>query len=112
MSLPLDVAVTALSFDTISVDRSGGAYENGIWVPDPDEDLDEVGASVTPVTGYDLLQLPEGRRSEATIRIILTTELILGDAVTWQGRRYIVNSVGDWSVIGGFYDCLAAQETP
>lgn len=112
MAFPLASVVTALSFDTVPVERRGGAYgADGIWSPSGSPTLFSVPASVSPARSADLQRVPEGRGTRGVIRLILTTQLQPGDRVTWRGVVWEVGVVDDWTVVGGFWDCLATKET-
>jgi hypothetical protein len=74
--------------------------------------------SVQPVTGRDLLRLPEGLRTRELVAIISATELhtanaaagTVADVVAYQGASYEVQSVEDWSLLGGYWRVVAAKE--
>lgn len=61
---------------------------------------------VTNNTGDLLVRMTEGSRIQGSITIHTRFRLQAGgpgrdaDIVTWQGRRYTVSSVGDWSTYG------------
>lgn len=106
--MPLADAVSALAFETLAATRPTGAFVAGVWTPAAATAF-TLQASATQASGRDLQRLPEGRRTTGGIRLITTTELRVGDRVTWQGSDYEVGAVANWSAVGGFWDAIASQ---
>lgn len=75
-------------------------------------------ASVQPLTGKDLMTLPEGQRSEQTQWLYTSTELRTGasasspDIVTIDGEPWTVVSVETWRTPDEtFYKCRVARRS-
>lgn len=99
------IALTAQRF-------GAGSITDGRYTPDSSPDTVNFTGSVTPATSRDLMRLPEGRRTEWTIRIITKTPLQTlpqADIVTYNGRQWEVQKVDDWANVPTFYDCLAIE---
>ena len=82
----------------------------GVPVPESEETISAYG-TVHPVSPADLALFPEEYRSQAVIHIHTSVPLSLGenrddmrytasDLILWNGRRYLVFSVRDWSAFG------------
>lgn len=74
-------------------------------------------AMVQPVSGRDLLRLPEGLRTRELVAVFTPTALRTtdehagtpADRFTWQGRTYEVQLVEEWSHLGGYRRAVAAK---
>lgn len=73
-------------------------------------------AIVYPATGRDMAALPEGKRTEETIKVITTEELRTAapgsgpaDRLTYQGKTYEVATLKDWNADARFYSALATR---
>jgi len=99
--------------------RAGGSYVDGRWVDgaaEPDVDLV---ASVQPVSGRDLLRLPEGLRTRDTIAVITNGELrtanetagLQADRLVVGGEEWEIVALDDWTTIPqlSHRDCLAQR---
>lgn len=81
----------------IQVERSGGSYSGGRWVPGLSQLVAIVG-SVQPVTGKDTEFLPENRRDTGLVKVYSNEPLQVsieggdsrGDVVIWAGKRWEV----------------------
>jgi len=79
-----------------------------------------VDAAVQPATPKDLLRLPEGERSWERLVFFTTDELRtadasknrLGDRVAYKAKTYEIESVTDWSTVGGFYRSVGKKVEP
>jgi hypothetical protein len=97
---------------------AGGSYPGGRWsgVGTSDEDIL---ASVQPVSGRDLLRLPEGLRTRDTLAIITDDDLrtanetsgVEADRLVVNGEEWEVVAVDDWTTVPqlGHRDCLAQR---
>ncbi len=80
-----------------------GGWINGAAIPNPPQAL-VVSATVQPLSGHDLLILPEGERTTERIWLYTDTELQTAsgaqgttpDVVTWRGIQYQVQRVDRW----------------
>jgi hypothetical protein len=93
----------------MAVTRSDtGDWVGGAWVPDGAASTLSITASVQPVTPELIDMLPEGARTSA--RFVMYAEagqvqLITADIgekrpadrITFQGRDYMLQSIGNWS---------------
>ena len=77
-----------------------------------------IDAAITPITGQDMKRIGEGGfKVEGSILIITPNQLFtsksstcrLADHVHWQGADYQVSIVKDWSIQGGFYECVGTR---
>jgi hypothetical protein len=114
----LSGVVTSLASHTaLAVKRAvAGAYVNGRYVASAPAGL-TVLASVQPLTGDDLLVLPEGERTTGAIEIFSVVELLptqealnkLGDLVTYLGKDYRVRNVQNWDPNGAYWRSVAVE---
>lgn len=76
-----------------------GAYVDGYYIHGGKSVIETTG-NVQPVTGNELLQLPEGDREKDVQKIYSTTELKNDDiiTVTATGIKYVVQKVSDYSL--------------
>lgn len=74
--------------------------------------------SVQPVLGRERENLPELIRDREVIKLYTQTQLksvdVEGkkhaDRIDWQDQEYVVQSVEDWTLHGGYYKCTAVKE--
>jgi len=65
--------------------------------------------SVQPMSGQELLRLPEGMRTRETlvafspVPLYPVTDTVVPDVVTVKGKKYEVTTVDDWSSLGGYW---------
>ena len=91
----------------------GGAVENGRFRPGP-SDTFKVRAMIQPMTGEQLLRLPEGERTRERIVIFTAeqlrttrqSEVAMADRVAYRGEQFEVESVEAWA---GYYRCIGAK---
>ena len=105
----IDVAV-AIDLEETTVVRKrtlGGAYEaGGRWV-DGTEESYSFKAEVQPTTGRQLMDLPEGVRSEARCTLwTRETDLLLDDVVAYEGLDYRVVYVWNRQRSGNYTRCV------
>ena len=60
--------------------------------------------NIQPVSGNEILQVPEGDRTRQLLNIYTATELRHEDVVIRKGIRYEVQLVEDWTMSG---DCIS-----
>jgi len=99
---------------TITGNRSTGSYVNGRWVES--YSVISFSAVVQNASPKDLLVLEEGMRTEETIKLHTTFELVSqvdgvsnGDKLTYLGSTYQVYNVANRQ-IGGYYKALAIRQ--
>jgi hypothetical protein len=74
----------------------------------------EIVASIQPLSGKDLQQLPEGMRTERTKKIYTQTELFTAevsastvpDRLSYDGVDYLVSRSFDWEDTGDYYKLI------
>lgn len=96
--------------------RGKGAYENGRWIAQDDEEL-KFKASVQTAIDKDLEDVDEGRRVNGGIKIYTSTKLqaacvkdkLQPDIIEWGGNSFLVEKVSDWSKDGGYYKVIASR---
>ena len=116
--MDLSSVVTSLaSHVSLAVKRAAaGTYVNGRYVEGAPAALTIV-ASVQPLSGEDLQELPEAERTSDAIEIFSVVELFatnlatnkLGDLVTYQGRDYRVTNAENWNSNGSYWRSLATR---
>lgn len=91
----------------MTVERTVGAYVDGIWVRDAGStETFTILASMQPINGRERLDLPEAYRTRQTSKLYTQPGTVLRgtqptldepeDVVIYKGRRYEVVSVEDW----------------
>lgn len=113
----MNLASTVLSFaSTYTVVRQDkGVYDaNGKFVPAPTTTI-SVLASVQPLRGKDLQNLPEGLRNEDLLKVYTTTELRVAgdyapDAIMVDGQAYEVQTVERWGEFG-YWKAIARKRS-
>lgn len=95
-------------------ERRTGSYIEGRWVEDAPTPLSFNGV-VQNALPDDLLTLPEGNRSEESIKIHTTFELVpnvsnttTGDRINYLNNVYLVHNVANRQ-IGGYYKAIAVK---
>lgn len=86
------------------VERNGGAFDEGEWMPAAPTVLDMVGI-IQPAKREDVLEiLPEGARAKNIIVVFCDQELLIddgdtrrSDVILWRGNPYRVIASKDWS---------------
>ncbi len=86
--------------------KSAGSYIKGRWVSGIEEEQMFEG-SVQPTNGKDMQLLPEGKRSNETVKIYATANIpftsadesnkVEGDIIEYNGKQYEVVTVKKWS---------------
>jgi hypothetical protein len=102
--------MTLLGETSLTVTRqAGGSYVQGVWTDGGGGPTTfSITVSVQPVTPRLIDMLPEGSRTDARFVFyaeigqpeIYTVDLggqVRADRVEYNGREYMVQSVGDWS---------------
>lgn len=76
-----------------------------------------VDAVVQPMSGMEMQELPEGMRTDETIRIYSATELYTDaggtrdpDLFAYNGNSYEVKIVNRWSEAGGYWKVIAQKK--
>lgn len=75
-----------------------GAYVNGVYVEGAESTI-TIQASVQPVSGQDLVAIPEGRRASDMVKVYTSEDLFCqGDAGTGQSPDRIVYLGKDYEI--------------
>ncbi len=86
-----------LDNESITVKRkAAGAYVNGHYVTGAESNYSAL-ASVQPLSGEEILQLPEADRKRESLKMFTPSEIKVNDTVTRAGRNYEVQKVMDFS---------------
>ncbi len=67
-----------------------GVYEQG------NKSCIEIRASIQPITGHELMSMPEGERTRSHFNVFTTTKLKNEDLINYKGKVYEVRTVEDW----------------
>lgn len=104
-SLDVHTAFLRLATQSVTLTRySAGSYDShGRWV-DGSSSQSSISASVQPLSGLELQDLPENRRTDETIAVYSETEIKEGsiqdqrqpDIITHDGKDYEVQRVESW----------------
>lgn len=76
--------------------KTGGGYTGGHYV-DGTSANSTIRANVQPLTGKEILQLPEGDRLRESLKAFSTSEIRVNDIVTRNSKTYEVQRVNDLS---------------
>lgn len=83
---------------------SAGAYVNGLWVEGATTDS-IITASIQPLTGEDMEELPEGRRESEGYKMYTSTQVRTvqeagsdqnADRIVFNSKEYEVHRVNPW----------------
>lgn len=89
--------MTLLKNETITITRkSTGSYENGHYVEGAGTNS-SIQANVQPLSGSQILQLPEADRKKESLSILTESEVRINDIVTRGGKTYEVQRVEDFN---------------
>jgi len=77
--------------------RTGDIYVNGHLKPGATTVVANVKANVQPLTGAEILQLPEGDRIRQHKWAFARYEFKVNDIITYKGIKFEVQMVEDWS---------------
>lgn len=108
--------IDSFATDTITIKRySGGQYIKGIWTEGV-ETTTTAKASVQPVSGNELMLLPEGRRNSESVKIFTTAQLKTQslqekcDIIEIRGIDFEIHNVKHWFGTDiEHYECLAVK---
>ena len=90
--------------------RKSGHYLNGRWVDDPAVG-ERIEVSVQSITGEALNLLPEGY-TRADGKTFFTKERVdVGGSIEYNGERFKLIDVKDWSDIGDYWESVGLRET-
>lgn len=93
-----------LKNETVSIRRgSAGRYVKGFYVPGKDTTF-SIKASVQPLVGDELLQLPESDRRREWLEVFSESEMKPDDIMIRRCVEYEVRSVEPWNDFDGFGD--------
>lgn len=96
--------------------RGAGTLDHGRFTPATPTTFD-IAASVQPVSGRDLLRLPEGLRTRELVAVFTGGDLrtadeaagLAADRFVYGGRTYEVQTLEDWTQLGGYRKAIAAK---
>ena len=94
--------------------QRSGDYVLGHWVPTGNKNTFEIIASIQPIDGKTMQQLPEGERSMEMRTLYTTTELLTvdeqgqrnPDVVTIDCEEWEVHKVEKWFPLLDHYKCI------
>ena len=112
MGFDLSDAVLEFASTYTVTRRAAGAYVNGRHQPGTTSSF-TIQAAVMPLSGRDLLRLPEGMRSSELLSVFTPTKLQLAgqpDTIAIGDGTYEVQEMEDWSELGGFYRFTVAKQ--
>lgn len=86
--------------------KNAGSRVNGRWVDGADLPPLVIVASLQPVSGQDLMHLPEGQRTKTVIKLYTNTVLYtvreavskVADIIVWEGKEYEVSRVWPYRI--------------
>ena len=77
---------------TIKSKVTDGTWQYGQYVETVDWTTDTILASVQPMTGNDLLSLPEGRRESEGVKMYTDIKTDIGSYIVWNSKEYEIKS--------------------
>ncbi len=90
--------MSLLKIETITLTRkAAGTYVNGHYVEGAGASS-SIEANVQPLTGNEVLQLPEADRYRESWKVFSSSEIRVDDVITRSGKTYVVGPVKDYSV--------------
>lgn len=108
-------AIAEAKTGTYSVARTArGTTVKGRYVPGATSTV-SIDATVYPVSGEELLQLPELQATSEVRGVITTSTLYVQtsaydpDVITIDGEGWEVTRVDDWSALGGFVQAYVTK---
>lgn len=114
--MDLSSTVTAFVTGTYSVTRAGvGSYVDGVFFPDPAPTTVQVSAGAFPLSGRELLRLPEGLRTKELRQVFTVVELrnnapgVRPDVISIDGELWQVETVEDYSASGNFFRSVVSK---
>lgn len=88
--LDVGIAIDAFAVAITRTRTTAGAYnDDGVWVPGSPS-ASAISATIQPVSGRELKDMPEGIRTEAKYVVWSRTELLVDDAIAHKGSNYRV----------------------
>lgn len=87
--------IRSMKGTTYTVTRDAGGYVNGVWTPNTS--TVNVLAAVQPLTGPELVRLPEGDRERAVFKVYSADEIRTRDEIAVSGVTYQLQNVEPWS---------------
>lgn len=73
-----------------------GSHSGGVYTPGTSSNF-TIKGNLQPLSGNEILQLPEGDRQRQSLWLYSRTELKVNDIVTADGKSYEVQPVEDWT---------------
>lgn len=115
--MDLTGTIRRLGMRSVVVTRRGAPTVTKGRVTPPTPTTYSVNANVQPLSGSELLRLPEGLRTRETVALWTDVDLrtadesagVLADTVAINGRTYEVELVEDWRFHGGYRRFIAAK---
>ena len=104
---------------TVHRKATGGTYVNGVFTAGAETNT-STDAVVQPSSPREVEQLPEGERVRESITVYTGSALIAssvdnanrGDEVSWDGRRYQVRVVEDWTAQAQYSKSICVRVGP
>lgn len=115
--MDLSGTIRRLGVRPVTVTRRGAPTVTKGRVTPATPTTHSINANVQPLSGSELLRLPEGLRTRETVALWTDGDLrtadesagVLADTVTVSGRTYEIELVEDWQFHGGYRRFIAAK---
>ncbi|NTS31268.1 hypothetical protein HQ945_08370 [Phyllobacterium sp. BT25] len=102
MLLDVGIAIDAFAVSVTRTRKATGAYNaDGVWVAGAPASI-AISATIQPVSGWELKDMPEGIRTEAKYLAWSRSEILIDDVITYKGKEHRVLFVRDRDE-GDFY---------
>lgn len=97
--------------------RAAGTRTDGFYTPGTASTVTIPIVSLQPISGRELMRMPEGWRTREPVRVFTKSPLQTAaepdgrspDTFSYNGATYEVQAVEDWTVHGGYYESVATK---
>ena len=90
--------MSLLKLESVTLIRKAtGSYVDGHYVEGTASSY-VIEANIQPLSGKEILQLPEADRTRESLKVFSTSEIRVNDTVTMSTKNYEVQKVADFSV--------------
>ena len=90
--------MSLLKLESVTLTRKAtGAYVNGHYVEGA-ASSSTIDANIQPLSGKEILQLPEADRTRESLKGFSVSEIRVNDIITRSSKNYEVQKVADYSV--------------